>query len=227
MYNVEDFTLSDWPPEGFGFLYILTLANGKLYVGQTRGSVARRLHEHRRAVADECNTAKLANAWRVYGPPIEVRIAAVIPLKELSAAEIALIAELDTFHNGLNSTPGGDESPALVPEVREKLSAAWTDERRAALSAWNSATKTGVPQGPRSEETKAAISAAQKGVPHPPMRRARNSAAQALRYAKQHGRPFSLIEAKSLYVNEKGALTNGQNCTITQAQTEQEPTNAA
>ena len=44
---------------------------------------------------------------------------------ELNAEEVRLIAEHDTFHNGLNCTIGGEFSPMLNPEVVDKVRATW------------------------------------------------------------------------------------------------------
>ena len=46
-----------------------------------------------------------------------------IPVSKLAAAELRLVAEHDTYHNGYNGTPGGETPPMSVPEVVAKSKA--------------------------------------------------------------------------------------------------------
>jgi len=123
-----------------GLLYKLTFSSGKSYIGVTSKSMATRLRSHKAIIAIG-RPSVLYNAWRKYGDPV-VEILGEFSGKALYAAEIEAIARLGTLHpGGYNSTPGGEESPMLIPEIAAKL--------------------LGIK---RSEETKAKLSASKKGT---------------------------------------------------------------
>lgn len=104
-----------------GFLYALTFASGKKYIGVTTSSIPRRLSGHRRA-ASRGNTAAVYSAWRKHGVP-SIAILAVVENAQLYDTEMRAIKIFNTFgHDGYNSTPGGEASPMLVPATAKKVS---------------------------------------------------------------------------------------------------------
>jgi len=91
---------------------------------------------------------------------------------ELSDQEVRLIAEHDTYRNGLNCTPGGESSPMLNPEVVAKVRATWDRKLEAELEG---ADKEEVlrrkgnlaRRRERKEELKAGIVRNGRQAPHP------------------------------------------------------------
>lgn len=107
-----------------GYIYLITnLVNGKLYVGCTRVSIARRWAQHCSA-ARKGSSLAIHRAIRKYGVDnfkIEV-------LEVANTIELMLSAEIRwiTSHNcivpnGYNLTMGGEGVDFTVPAVREKL----------------------------------------------------------------------------------------------------------
>lgn len=159
-----------------GFLYALTFASGKKYIGITTRSMPRRLSDHRRAAA-RGNTAAVYSAWRKYGEP-SVSTLAVVENAQLYDTEMRAIKIFNTFgHDGYNSTPGGEASPMLVPATAKKVSllastperiarnievhlgSKRSDEARARMSAGHTGINKGVP---KSAEHRRKISEANK-----------------------------------------------------------------
>jgi len=122
-----------------GTLYKLDFANGKSYIGITTKSMNTRF-KHHAADVNRGSEYAVHNAWRKYGEP-KLLVLAVVEDKDLAETEIRAIKAFNTLTpNGYNMTPGGENSPMLVPEIKAKL--------------------VGIK---RSDETKAKLSAAKKG----------------------------------------------------------------
>lgn len=104
-----------------GILYKLTFANGKKYIGITESEyLSRRIGQHRYQAKKE-NKLPIYLAWRKYGEP-EVEIVQRLYGYALYEAEIKTIESLDTIcPNGYNLLKGGQASPALNPDVAEKI----------------------------------------------------------------------------------------------------------
>lgn len=166
-------------------IYKLTnLKNGKIYIGQTVGSLGKRWNEH----STSMKNSPLYNAFRKYGKDsfkIEVVCSALDP-SYLNELEQHFIKYFNSFHpNGYNLTSGGDSAYTRSEHSREKQRSAMlghtvSEETRAKISK----TLTGRP-GVRkgailsaetrqkisevqigriaSEETKAKMRAAKKG----------------------------------------------------------------
>lgn len=99
-----------------GFIYKLTFASGKSYIGQTRSkSVNLRIVGHAKA-AEVGSVCAVHAAWRKYGTP-KVEVLGEFPNEELNAHEKRLICEHKTFPGGYNMTAGGETSPMSVPEI--------------------------------------------------------------------------------------------------------------
>lgn len=101
--------------------------NGKQYIGQTSWNINKRINSH---VANSRRKIRVntyfTNAIRKYGRDgftWEV-IASGVEDKDISFYERAAIWAYDTYNNGYNSTPGGEISPMLIPEVAAKVAAA-------------------------------------------------------------------------------------------------------
>ncbi len=96
-----------------GLIYLLTFPNGKKYVGQTKGTMERRLAQHKNNAQQHRKNELLYNAWRKHGMP-QVLILAELPIAELNEAERSMITALATLEpNGYNLTSGGDSAPGI------------------------------------------------------------------------------------------------------------------
>lgn len=137
-----------------GVVYVITnKINGKQYVGQTTTTVAKRWRGHLRE-AKRGKTYPIHQAIRKYGADgfTVSEIARVGSLDQLNALESFCIMAYDTIKpNGYNLDAGGKARGVVHPETRAKMSAA-----KIGKSTWNLGK-------PCSDETKAKISAANKG----------------------------------------------------------------
>lgn len=147
---------------------ITNSCNGKMYVGVTCGTLAKRWWTHQRDSA-KGSSVPLHRAIRKYGP-------SVFSLEELFEypsrdealeAEKYLIAILGLRSSGgYNASDGGEGGSAMrgrthSPETRARMSAA---QRVRVLSDAAKARMSAAPRGrPRSDATKAKISAALSG----------------------------------------------------------------
>lgn len=142
-------------------LYVFTdHTNGLCYVGKSASlsyGVEDRIHKHY-FNKREANP-RFHNALRVRPDLFSLEITPMPGAsdEEICAAEVALIAKLDAFHNGYNETTGGEGgSPSeatkcklsearqgeknpmygkpRTDEAKRKISEAWTDERKAEAS---------------------------------------------------------------------------------------------
>lgn len=164
-----------------GVIYKITnTLNGKIYVGQTRQNLNRRINGHKNSSVKRGIDAAIAKyGWKNF-------IAEVIetcPVEQLNEREIFWIAELKSkVPNGYNLTDGGDGALNPSKETRAKMSVArkgktphnkgkkMSAEQRAKVSA-NHADVSGE-KNPNygkktSPEVCAKISAANKGKPSP------------------------------------------------------------
>ena len=90
---------------------ITNLVNGKMYVGQTKGTLAHRWGQHRaegNSQRDHHQYQTLYRAMRKYGVEnFEIELLQECTEEELNALEIYWIGRLDTYRNGYNMTIGG------------------------------------------------------------------------------------------------------------------------
>lgn len=106
-----------------GIYIIKNLKNGKVYVGQSR-DIYRRWKEHKNELNKNkhCNV-KLQNAWNKYGSDaFSFIIQLECGVDDLNNNEKIFVKKYDSYKNGYNMTHGGEESPAILKEVREKIS---------------------------------------------------------------------------------------------------------
>lgn len=103
-----------------GLIYMLTFASGKSYIGMTTKSMNARMNSHK-AMLGIGRPSVLYNAWRKHGEPaLEILLEA--PNEQLPDLEVLEIAKRQTLYPlGYNSTPGGEKSPMLIPEIVAKL----------------------------------------------------------------------------------------------------------
>ncbi len=110
-----------------GYIYKLTFASGKAYVGMTARTLKRRLDMHKAYAGNESYGNRLVyNAWRKHGDPI-VEVIAEAPDDQLPALEIRYIAEFGTLTpGGYNLTAGGEATLGYkhTEEGRRKMSLA-------------------------------------------------------------------------------------------------------
>ena len=157
----------------YGVIYKITnQINGKAYIGQTTTSLSQRMASRRRA-----NTV-IGKAIRKYGwENFSVEVLEECDMKEeLNEREIFWIAALNCkTPNGYNRTDGGDGTHGCVDsdETRAKKSKSKighkvSDEIRAKLRAGQLGKKNSFFGKHHTKETRAAMSARQKGVPKSP-----------------------------------------------------------
>lgn len=110
-----------------------TTSNG--YVGRNETTLWRRIQGHK-TPNSEC--PGLSNAIKKHGLDqfAICVLEADIQKHQLAAAELRLVAEHDTYHNGYNATPGGETPPMSIPDVVAKAKATKnTAESKAKTSA--------------------------------------------------------------------------------------------
>lgn len=104
-----------------GYLYMLTFADGKSYVGATRKVPTKRFAVHRTS-AKRSTAGVIYQAWRKYGDP-KLTVLDEVDDGDLPVAEMAAIGQHGTLHpSGYNETPGGNTAPSLTPSVARKIS---------------------------------------------------------------------------------------------------------
>lgn len=98
------------------FLYKLLFSNGKVYIGQTSGSIKKRFRSHSYSANGKSNLP-VHKAWRSMGAPT-VQCIGEFGSEEISAEEIKAISEHNSMlPNGYNVSPGGEISPMLIPGI--------------------------------------------------------------------------------------------------------------
>lgn len=110
-----------------GVIYKITcLINGKLYVGQTRQKLSRRITQHK--YDSKKGSLGIGAAIRKYGwENFSAEVIESCPVEQLNERELFWIAALNTkASNGYNLTDGGDGGKGFSPspETRAKLSVA-------------------------------------------------------------------------------------------------------
>lgn len=133
------------------FVYLLTFANGKVYVGMSRtdskGRDTNRYYQHANA-ARVGKQGFVYSAWRKHGPPVQTVLSAHVSRELCALAEIDAIQQYDSMNPaaGYNLAPGGEGMHAPVGSAMYELMRA---------KVWNN------------PETRSKISAALKGRPLP------------------------------------------------------------
>lgn len=91
-----------------GIIYKITnTVNNKSYIGQTQLSLEKRYNEHFRD--SNRRDYKFSRAIRKYGKEaFSVEILEEVPAEKLNEREMFWIDTFDTYHNGYNSTKGGE-----------------------------------------------------------------------------------------------------------------------
>ena len=146
-----------------------------------------------------CKTQKhLYNSIQKYGweaHSVELVFEGVCSSKCLSRLERSFIAMYDSYNTGLNLTKGGEgiggyvfssESINKRTATRKANGFSHTEESRAKMSSslrGKSNSSKGTPRGPRPEEVKAKISAANKGRKFTPEHIAKRTAARKINRA--------------------------------------------
>lgn len=120
----------------YGYIYIIeNTANGKCYIGQTRGSTEQRLKGHIAESKNEKNTRPLCRAIRKYGEESFI----IKPLftcfdeETMNYMEVFFIDNFGTFgHGGYNATTGGHQCRGTVysEETRKKIAMKNTGQKR-------------------------------------------------------------------------------------------------
>lgn len=122
------------------FIYKLTFASGKVYIGQTIKTVEHRFNHHRNCMSAGSKIPVHA-AWRKHGEPTVECLGQYPDLVALNAAEVAAIAAHGSIApGGYNIALGGDNNGTSHPLARAKMSASSTgkvatDETRAKVAA--------------------------------------------------------------------------------------------
>lgn len=128
--------------------------NGKVYIGITKKTAELRWRAHCRAAQSGKNVGSLLHAaiMRLGETAFDIETLMTCETwEEACVTERELIKEFDSFNNGYNATKGGEGTIGFKPSDRTRK--LLSDIRRGR---------------PKTEEHKAAISAAKKGVPVKP-----------------------------------------------------------
>lgn len=142
------------------------LINGKIYIGQTTQNLNSRIYGHKRDSLRFKNI-KFYRATNKYGwDKFEFSIIddKAKTLEELCSLEKYYIEKFDSYKNGYNSTTGGEISPMMFEESREKVSKAltgriFTDEHKKNISE----SQLGKIGTPHTEEHKSYMSRIMQG----------------------------------------------------------------
>lgn len=151
-----------------GWLYCLTFANGKKYIGLTTTSPSRRFGRHKAASQDLRYRARVYVAWRKHGEP-KFSILAQLPDGLLAEMERKAIAVLNTrIPHGYNQSEGGEGAfgVAVSEETRRKIS---ESQKGKVMSEASRQRMAEAKRGRKlSEAHKAKIAAAHLGKPKAP-----------------------------------------------------------
>lgn len=109
-----------------GYIYKITNnINGKVYIGQTSKTIEERWREHKRNAKDKNRKAyniHFYKAIRKYGiENFSIEEVEKCNISGLDEREIYWIAYYDSFHNGYNSTLGGDGGRILDLDEKEVI----------------------------------------------------------------------------------------------------------
>lgn len=151
--------------------------NDKRYIGLTTMGIEERWKCHIRDMKKH-KDIKFYRAMNKYGAEnftISILEDGIKDLETLNEREIHWIKYYDSYRNGYNSTTGGEISPTLFPEVREKISKALKGKKRSKEHCKNiGLAKKGVPGHKHTEEHKKWISQKLKGIKRTPEQNERN-----------------------------------------------------
>lgn len=150
-----------------GIIYKITnIANDKVYIGQTIGSLENRWYHHiYNALREKCKT-KLGRAIRKYGEH-SFKIEVIETTDKLDEREIYFIQFFNSIKNGYNIKIGGNGEPH-AESTKKKIAKAngkrvWTEEMRETMSKAIKSWHEERGFVPKSEETKRKISEGNKG----------------------------------------------------------------
>ena len=166
-----------------GVIYKITnLIDGKVYVGQTRQKLRRRLNQHKNAEGQSISA--IDGAIKKYGwKNFKAEVLEECPCEMLNEREKFWIEKFDCMSpKGYNLTSGGDGGYIRTEETLEKMRLAnegrtLSEETRAKISAANQGENNHFYGKKHTEESKAKMSAAQKGKVISPETRAKMSEA--------------------------------------------------
>ena len=107
-----------------GLIYLITSPSKKQYVGQTRGTLEKRIGQHKQFYKQRRDSSlPIKRAFHKYGSAMKAEVLVKLPDNMLNEMERRFIALYDTYNHGYNLTPGGDHSPMAVPEIAARLKA--------------------------------------------------------------------------------------------------------
>ena len=179
-------------------LYKITnLVNGKVYIGQTWGSIETRFLNHKRRDVAKGGCVKLGNAFKKYGDgSFFVEAVGSVGSQELADyLERAMIVEHGSIQNGYNLRGGGshgrhsEETKALLSNLRVGRPSPMKGRKRSAEScAKMSLSHMGLKA---SDDARAKMSRAKKGRPPPNKGQPRLEATKAKIALAQTGKKAS------------------------------------
>ena len=111
-----------------GVIYKYTSPSGKVYIGQTMNEKERRqafLRQNKEYSGDKINTARKKYGVNNFDYQVIFKVSSLVKeeVKEiLNQKEIQYIKMFDSYYNGYNSTPGGDNAAEFTEETRQKMS---------------------------------------------------------------------------------------------------------
>ena len=186
-------TLQINPPK-MGIYRIVCLADGRVYVGQSR-RIKNRWYDHQKELRAGRGSPKLQMAWVQYGPDkfsFEVLEEVTNP-DDLESREQHYMDTLQSAVSGLNTLPRAGSFREYTPDenARRKIGLAASNRPPEVLLKMRQA-KLGKRRGPPSQETRQKISAAQKGKTRGPMSVENR---EAISQAKRGVAPIAAIEA--------------------------------
>lgn len=151
------------PSPGNGFIYKATnLLNGKIYIGQTKSSIAHRKAQHNWRANKKYSTCAFTLALAKYGwQGFRLQVIEECAIELLNEREMFWISALNTrCPSGYNLTPGGNQYEASA-ETRRKISEA---HKGKIIPEWHREAVSKANKGrPLSDEHKAKIGAYWKG----------------------------------------------------------------
>jgi group I intron endonuclease len=119
-----------------GYIYTITnKVSGKVYVGQAVDYEDRWGRHKRELRGNYHNNQHLQNSYNKHGAEaFEYKVIDAVPIETLDEAEIAYIAQYDSFKNGYNGTLGGDgirgftHTEEAIHTMQVKSRARWCDD---------------------------------------------------------------------------------------------------
>lgn len=140
-----------------GIIYRVVSPSGKSYIGQTTRTLRQRKNQHYRDAFKEKSNSKFSSAIRKYKDSLKWEILEESISKNLlNEKEREYVAKFDSYFNGYNCTPGGNQPGEFSKDTVERMIKA---KLRGASHPFFGK--------PRSEETKRKISEANKGMKYP------------------------------------------------------------